>query len=105
MPNTGSIALIQSGGTGSNLFLRETTSGTVDAGTIIFSHSSYRNILAGTGTAAINFGTSAGLDIILPGENAFIGDASGSAPKVAMNLPSGGHLSVRIEGLMGAAVS
>ncbi len=58
-PNTGSIALIQSGGTGSNLFLREGTNGNVEVGTLIFNHGTYTNIRAGTGgasVATINFG-------------------------------------------------
>jgi len=91
IPGTGSIALIQSGGSGANLFLREGTSGSVNAGTIIFNHNGYRNIVAGTGGASattVNFGTSAGIDADItppqkgtgegPGQ---IGDYSGTTPK------------------------
>ena len=102
-PSTTSIAVIETGGTGSNLFLRESTSGIVDSGTIIFAHESYRNIIGGTGGATIgviNFGTSAFLDVdvplVEPGIGARIGDVNGSGTaNVIFSVPTGGSLTIR----------
>lgn len=68
-PSTTSTAVIATGGTGDNLFLRSGRNDAFSAGTIIFAHTSYRNILAGTGiigAATVNFGTSAGIDVDAP---------------------------------------
>lgn len=65
LPSTSNTAFITSGGSGSNLFLRSGSNGTVDAGTIVFNHSSYRNIFPGSSVSAasISFGSNANLDI------------------------------------------
>ena len=101
-PNSGEIALIQTGGTGSNLFLREGSDGIVAVGTLIFAHQSYRNLLAGTQgaeAATILFGGNAAIDVEVPVfeglGGAVVGDVDGSTPKVTFALPASGRLGVR----------
>lgn len=105
VPSTARIAVVQTGGTGTNLFLREISDGDVAVGTLIFAHDAFRNILGGTNgasAATLNFASTGGIDADIypapkgtglpPGE---IGNVVSGVPQVTVSVPAGGTLTVR----------